>query len=222
MNLLFNKTSILLESHEQGYQEIHYSMCTFVQRKSESSSLPSTNDRNFRMCLQQDCHGLDYRVQNFQFRQQHILTIINHLTGWPESFPRYILWNNGMEFKNHLMDQILQQLGTKCIFSTPYHPQSNGKLEVFHKYLKSTPKKPCEKDPSNWDKYINICEKLLIFHCFEGGKVNLATAETQFLWSMEETPTYLCTNSGTNAMIPRRSGIGITQHGSTLYSPSHH
>ena len=53
------------------------------------------------------------------------------------------------------MDQVLQQLGIDRIFSAPYHPQSNGKLEVFHIYLKPTIKKLCEKDPSNWDKYLN-------------------------------------------------------------------
>ena len=96
---------------------------------------------------------------------KHILTIIDHLTGWPEAFsipdksadtivstfinqylpvhmcPRYILLDNGMEFKNHLMDHILQQLGIEHIFSTPYHPQSNRKLELFQKYLKPTLKK---------------------------------------------------------------------------------
>ena len=83
-------------------------------------------------------------------------------------YPRYIVSDNGTEFKNSLMDQILQQLGIKRIFSAPYHPQSNGKLEVFHKYLKPTLKKLCEKDPSNWDKY------------FIRYRVtpNLATAET--------------------------------------------
>ena len=110
---------------------------------------------------------------------KHILTIIDHLIGWPEAFPipdksadtivstfinqylpvhmcpRYILSNNGTEFKNQLMDKVLQQLGVECIFSAPYHPQSNGKLEVFHKYLKPTLKKLCEKDPTNWNKYIN-------------------------------------------------------------------
>ena len=53
------------------------------------------------------------------------------------------------------MDQVLQQLGIDRIFSAPYHPQNNGKLEVFHKYLKATLKKLCEKDPTNWDKYLN-------------------------------------------------------------------
>ena len=80
---------------------------------------------------------------------KHILTIIDHLKGWPEAFPkldkttdtivstlishnlpvhmcpRYILSDNGTGFKNHLMDQVLQQLRIDCIFSAPYHPQSN-------------------------------------------------------------------------------------------------
>ena len=98
---------------------------------------------------------------------------------WPEAFPipdksvdtivatfineylpvhmcsQYNLSDNGTEFKNSLMNQVLQQLGIVRIFSAPYHPQSNGKLEVFHKYLKPTLKKLCEKDPANWDKYLN-------------------------------------------------------------------
>ena len=53
------------------------------------------------------------------------------------------------------MDQVLKQLGIEQIFSAPYHSQSNGKLEVFHKYLKPTLKKLCEKDPYNWDQYLN-------------------------------------------------------------------
>ena len=86
--------------------------------------------------------------------------------------PRYILSDNGTEFKNHLTDQVLQQLGIDHIFSIPYHPQSNGKLDVFHKYLKPTLKKMCEKDPSNWDKYIN--QVLASYRVIP----NIATADT--------------------------------------------
>ena len=49
------------------------------------------------------------------------------------------------------MDNVLQQLDIDHIFTAPYHPQSNGKLEVFQKYLKPTLKKLCEKDPNNWE-----------------------------------------------------------------------
>ena len=129
---------------------------------------------------------------------KHILTIIHHLTGWPEAFPildksahtivssfinqylplhmclRYILSENVIEFKNNLMDQVLNQLGIESIFSAPSHPQSNVKLELFHKYVKLTLKKLCEKDPSSGNKYIN--------QVFASYRVtpNLATAETPF------------------------------------------
>ena len=51
--------------------------------------------------------------------------------------PRYILLDNRTEFKNHLMDQVLQQLGIDRIFSAPYHPYSNSKLKVFSQILKT-------------------------------------------------------------------------------------
>ena len=128
----------------------------------------------------------------------HILTIIDHLTGWAEAFPipdksadtivstfinqyllvhmcpRYVLSDNGTEFQNQLMDQVLQQLGIDHIFSAPYHPQSNGKLEVFHEYLKPTLKKLRKKDSANWDKYIS---QVLTSHRVTP---NLATADTPF------------------------------------------
>ena len=69
---------------------------------------------------------------------------------------------------------ILQQLSIYHIFSTPYQPQSNRKLEVFHKYLKPTLKKLCEKDPTNWEKYIN--QVLTSYRVTS----NLATAERPF------------------------------------------
>ena len=72
------------------------------------------------------------------------------------------------------MDHILQQLGVDNIFSMPYHPQSNGKLEVFHKYWKPTQKKLYERDPANGDKYIN--QVLTSYRVTP----TLATVETSF------------------------------------------
>ena len=88
--------------------------------------------------------------------------------------PGIYYWTMELNFKNSLMDQVLQQLGIDRILSAPYLQQSNGKLEVFHKYLKPTLKKLCEKDLSNWDKYLN--------HILASYRVtpNLATAETPF------------------------------------------
>ena len=80
------------------------------------------------------------------------------------------------------MDQVLKQLGIERIFSAPYHPQSNGKLEVFHKYLKPTLKMLCEKDMFNWDKYIN--QVLGSYRVTP----NLATAETPFFCVYRRDP----------------------------------
>ena len=142
--------------------------------------------------------GLVTECETSTSENKHILTTIEHLTGWLEAFPilekladaifstfinqylpvhmcpRYILSDNGKELKNTLMDQVLKQLGIERIFSAPYHPQSNGKLEVFHKYLKPTLKKLCEKDPFNWDKYINqVLESYIV-------TPNLATKKIPF------------------------------------------
>ncbi len=48
-----------------------------------------------------------------------------------------ILTDNGSEFKNTLFAQVAQELGIKWIFTSPYHPQGNSKVESFHKFLKN-------------------------------------------------------------------------------------
>ena len=197
------KYTVLMEAHEKlGHQG---ATCTYCLIKYQYYWKGMKNSirkyiANCTLCLREKAKVQSYPLQMTEIPEQtfdkiaidlvtecetftsgnkHILTIINHLTGWPEAFPildksadtivstfinhylpvhmcpRYILSDNGTEFKNQLMDQVLQQLGIDCIFSAPYHPQSNRKLEVFHKYPKSTLKKLCEKNPVNLDKYLN-------------------------------------------------------------------
>ena len=48
-----------------------------------------------------------------------------------------ILMDNGTEFKNKLFKEVIEKLGTEfSIHSSPYRPQSNGKIEGFHRFLK--------------------------------------------------------------------------------------
>ena len=61
---------------------------------------------------------------------QHVYSILGGSTK--------ILTDNGTEFKNEVFREVLQKLGTeKLIHSPPYRPQSNGRIEVFHMYLKA-------------------------------------------------------------------------------------
>ena len=49
-----------------------------------------------------------------------------------------ILTDNGTEFKNKLFKEVVKKLGMEfSIHSPPYRPQSNGKIEGFHRFLKT-------------------------------------------------------------------------------------
>ena len=49
-----------------------------------------------------------------------------------------ILSDNGTEFKNKLMEEVSEELGVEYkIYSPPYRPQSNGRIESFHYFLKA-------------------------------------------------------------------------------------
>ena len=109
---------------------------------------------------------------------QHMLTMIDLLTGWPFAFPipdktadtvvntlleRYIpekwcprslLSDNGTEFKNSVMDYVCQELNIERRYSSPHHPESNGKLERFHSFLKGNLTKMCIRDKVNWDRCV--------------------------------------------------------------------
>ena len=65
---------------------------------------------------------------------------------------RKILSDNGTEFKNKLFTQIATELGVeyKC-YSPPYHPQSNGRIEGFHHFLKTCMAKHIREN-KEWDE----------------------------------------------------------------------
>ena len=95
-------------------------------------------------------------------RNRYALTVICMLTGWVWCIPipdktanavlkaylqnvhhvfgpsKKILSDNGTEFKNDLFDRVAKELGIEHkVYSPPYHPQSNGRIEGFHLFLKA-------------------------------------------------------------------------------------
>ena len=49
-----------------------------------------------------------------------------------------ILSDNGIEFKNKLMEEVSEELGVEYkIYSPPCRPQSNGRIDSFHYFLKA-------------------------------------------------------------------------------------
>ena len=69
---------------------------------------------------------------------------------------RKILSDNGSEFKNELFTIVADKLGVEHrIFSPPFHPQSNGRIEGFHHFLKACLAKHVTKS-KQWNEVVPI------------------------------------------------------------------
>ena len=141
----------------------YIAQCTLCCReKSRTSSLPSIDDQNIRP-FDKIPIDLVTECETFSSGNKHILTIINHLTGWLEAFPipdksadtivstfinhylqvhmcpRYILLDNGMEFKNHLMDQVTSTTWDWSHFLHTLPPSKQWEIrslsQIFQMYL---------------------------------------------------------------------------------------
>ena len=66
------------------------------------------------------------------------------------------LSDNGTELKNQLFHKVTKQLGVEYkIYTTPYGPHCNGKIEGFHKYLKSCMAKHIVNN-MEWDEFTDL------------------------------------------------------------------
>ena len=67
-----------------------------------------------------------------------------------------ILSDNGTEFKNKLFEKVASELGVqRKVYSPKYRPQSNGRIEGFHKFLKVCMSKHI-KNAVEWDEAAKI------------------------------------------------------------------
>ena len=73
------------------------------------------------------------------------------------------LSDNGTEFKNKLFEEVASQLGIEYKVYTPlYRPQCNGKIEGFHKYLKSCIAKHIINN-MEWDEFTDLATAVYNF-----------------------------------------------------------
>ena len=108
---------------------------------------------------------------------KYILTLIDFSTGFPEALPlkdidsisvaealltvfsrvgipREVLSDRGTQFTSALMQELHRLLGVKPIFTTPYHPSGNGRIERLHGPLKAILRKLCSEKPREWHRYL--------------------------------------------------------------------
>ena len=111
---------------------------------------------------------------------KYVLTIIDMLTGFTIAVPiknknaeticeayrdnvycvfgrsSRMLTDNGSEFKNKEMQEVCETLGLKHIFSPVYTPQSNGRLEGWHRFFKACIAKHIRGSGVEWDELVPL------------------------------------------------------------------
>ena len=108
---------------------------------------------------------------------KYVVTVTCHLTSYPmaipvkdktaitmasvlaeeiiptHSCPRTIISDKGTEYCNTVIDHLSVKMGINHITTSPYHPQSNGKAERFHRYMVDSLAKLMLYDPdqTSWN-----------------------------------------------------------------------
>ena len=83
---------------------------------------------------------------------------VSNIILW-EIFPRYgvpkqLVTDNGSENVNQIMEETPRGLNTIHITTSPYHPQSNVKVERFHRTLTDVLAKLTGYNKDSWDEYL--------------------------------------------------------------------
>ena len=77
-----------------------------------------------------------------------------------EYIPRYgapevLICDIGKEFRNQIVVPYLEALGTEVHHSSPYHPQTNAKIERFHRPIKEIIRTLVNSRASDWEGCLN-------------------------------------------------------------------
>jgi transposase InsO family protein len=67
--------------------------------------------------------------------------------------PRYSLTDNGTQFNAKVFLSVCRELGIAKIFTTAYHPQTNGQVERFNRTIINSLRGYVERRQTDWDEY---------------------------------------------------------------------
>ena len=110
---------------------------------------------------------------------KYIIAFVDWVSGWPEAFavpdktadtvahllieeifPRFgcplqIVTDNGSENVNKVVQETMRSLNIHHVQTSVYHPQSNAKVERFHRTLHDVLSKKLSENQQTWDLFLN-------------------------------------------------------------------
>ena len=125
---------------------------------------------------------------------KYIISFVDHFSGWPEAFavpdktaetvahllieeifprhgsPLQILSDNGSENINRVVRETLAALGIHHVTTSYYHPQSNSRVERFHRTLHDVLAKKLDDNLTTWDLHLNQTLAAIRFNISESTK----------------------------------------------------
>ena len=121
---------------------------------------------------------------------RYVITALDHCTGWVECHPipaktqeqifrfiandyiprhgapRVVLTDQGLEFRGQDLRRYFIRLGITHKRSTPFHPQTNGRLERSHRTLKQILRKLTNAKAEEWEDHLSAA--LYAYRCTPG------------------------------------------------------
>lgn len=70
--------------------------------------------------------------------------------------PRKILSDRGQVFRSEMVRELVKNMGSESIYTTSYHPQTNGLTERFNKTLADMLSLYVSTSQNDWDKYLPL------------------------------------------------------------------
>ena len=109
----------------------------------------------------------------------YVVTMVDRFTRWPElvaipdataetvvdavidglvlrhGCPEKILTDRGSQFTSELFQRMAKRLGVKKVFTTAYHPQTNGQTERFNRVIAEALTSFVDDEQRDWDEYLS-------------------------------------------------------------------
>ena len=81
-------------------------------------------------------------------------TLFLYLWVYAYGAPSYVLTDNGPQFAAKFFEAVCTMIGNKHVFTTAYHPQTNGQVERFKKTLAARLRHYVAENQKDWDEFV--------------------------------------------------------------------